>query len=163
MKHERNRMSVTSLMTLAVFGVFAVCIMMVLLTGARQYRFRTDRSDKDFTHRTAVQYLTTRIRQNDRTGAVSVADFDGYDALHIYETIVGLDYLPRIYCCDGNLRELFCAADGEFSPEDGEVLLPLQNLALTQSDGMVHARFTFEDGTTQEIALYLQSRTEDLP
>jgi len=61
---------------------------------------------------------------------VSITDFDGCDALTLKETIDGTDYLTRVYCHEGFLRELFCAESASLSPEDGEKILSLESLKM---------------------------------
>lgn len=56
-----------------LFGVFAGCVLGVLLTGADAYQRLTDRGQETFDERTAAQYLTTRVRQADAAGGVFVA------------------------------------------------------------------------------------------
>ena len=60
MKEKRTKM--TDLLALLVFAMFAVCVMAVLLTGAKVYRNVVDRGEAQFEARTAVQYVTTHVR-----------------------------------------------------------------------------------------------------
>ena len=69
---KRNTMA--GIPVLIVFAVFAVSVLTVLLTGADLVREVTLRDSRSYDERTAGQYLTTRVRQADRTGAVSVSD-----------------------------------------------------------------------------------------
>ena len=117
--------NITDLLALVVFAVFAVCVLMVLLSGAKVYRRLADRGEAAFESRTAVQYVTTRVRQ---AQTVTVTDFGGCTVLEIPETVDGERYLTRVYCCDGYLRELFCAKDATLAPQDGEKILPATEL-----------------------------------
>lgn len=163
MKNEQKQSGITGLMALVVFGVFAVCILAVLLTGANVYQRLVHRGTQDYDRRTAAQYVTTRIRQADRAGSVTVEDFDGLDALALREIINGETYLTRIYCYDGFVRELFTAETGDFSPGDGEKLLAAQQLSFLLEDGLLSARITLPDGTVEALTLYLRSGEGDEP
>ena len=77
-------------MVLLLFGVFAVCILSVLLTGADAYRRLSQRDQSGYEHRTASQYLTTRVRQADRLGGVRVDTFDGQDTLVLSEDLTSM-------------------------------------------------------------------------
>ena len=49
----------TDLMALLVFALFALCVLLVLLTGAKIYRNLVDRSRESYEARTAAQYITS--------------------------------------------------------------------------------------------------------
>lgn len=147
----------TDLISLVVFGIFAICILLVLLTGAGVYRNLVARGGEDYQRRTAAQYITTRVHQADTHGGIAVEDFGGRDALVLREEIRGRTYLTRVYCRDGFLRELFTAGNGSVSPEDGEKILEVRELSLSLEKGMLTARITLPDGSVEDLILYLRS------
>lgn len=157
---KQGSKKITELMALVVFAVFAVCILAVLLTGADTYKRLTERGNKT---RTAAQYVTTRVRQADRADAVTLEDFGGQDVLVFRERIGQKEYLTRLYCYDGWIRELFAAESGSFSPEDGEKVLEAEGLSFSLEDGVLTALILFSDGSRQELTLYLRSGEEVLP
>jgi len=146
------------LLVLLLFGVFAVCILIVLLTGADIYQRLSARDQLSYDQRTAAQYLTTRVRQADRLGDVSIRRFEGQDALVFTEVIEGDAYETLVYCYDGYLRELFVAADGGFLPEDGEKVLAAQGLTIRQDGQLLDVELTSPSGELQALSLYLRSR-----
>lgn len=157
MKQPQKFHKLTDLMALLVFAVFAVCILLVLLTGADVYRNLADSGQAQYNRRTAARYITTRVRQADTAGAVSVEDFEGEDALVLRETVNGRTYLTRVYCYGGFLRELFTAEDGSFSPEDGEKLLEAESFSVTREGRLLHAQITLPEGSTQSLTLFLRT------
>ena len=99
------------LTVLLLFAVFAVCILLVLLLGADTYRGITQRGQAAYDRRTAVQYLSAKVRQAKNGGAVSLSSSGAAgDTLSLAERAGGGDYVTLIYCYDGWLRELFSAA-----------------------------------------------------
>ena len=156
MKNE-SKAKMTSLMALLIFGAFALCVLLVLLTGADIYKKITEREEKSFDARTVPQYISTRFRQGDSLGALAVNDFGGVDALEITQQINGKYYITRVYCFDGYLCELFTNADGDFSPEDGEHLLPLKALKMEMEESRFIADITGSDGETSRLILYQRS------
>ena len=162
MKKERGKGNIAGLAALLLFGVFALCILFVLLTGARSYQQLTQRDQSAYSHRTAAQYLATRVRQADAVDTISVGRFGDGDALFITEEIDGVGYETCVYCYEGKLRELFTFAGETFAPEDGEELLSVQGLELTLEGKLLTAVITNEDGTTQKLAVFLRSREEGL-
>ena len=159
MKNE-SKTKMTALMALLIFGAFALCALFVLLTGADIYKKITEREEKSFDTRTVTQYISTRFRQGDNTGAIAVNDFGGVDALEITQQINGKDYITRVYCFDGYLCELFANSDGDFSPEDGEQMLPLKALKMEMEESRFVADITYSDGETNQLILYHRSFKE---
>ena len=113
-----------------LLSIFAATVLGVLLVGAGAYSRLTRRDSHAYDTRTALQYVTARVRQAPAPNQVSVTRFDGVDALTVTQRVDGQDYLTRVYCYEGWLMELFCAADGQFEPRDGEKLLPVESLEL---------------------------------
>ncbi len=152
---EKKKRSLTAIAALALFAVFTASMLAVLLGGAKVYRGLTARDGRAYEQRTAVQYVTTRLRQSEGAGSVSVAPFGNSNALHITQDIAGTSYTTCVYCHDGWLRELFARSDGQFSPEDGEKVLPLQDFDPALKDGLFTAVLTEESGQTHRLYLHL--------
>ena len=137
-----------------MFAVFAACVVMVLLFGAESYRGLSHRDRQSYQQRTAVQYLTTRIRQSDADGMVFVGDFDtaqpnaAGDTLFICEMLNGRTYYTRVYCHEGYLCELFAEASEAFEPGDGQRVLQAEGLQITQQGQVLTMKLTFADGET---------------
>lgn len=152
---KRNTMA--GIPVLIVFAVFAVSVLTVLLTGADLVREVTLRDSRSYDERTAVQYLTTRVRRADRAGAVSV---EGEDTLILREEIGGVCYETRIYCHEGSLREMFCETGYALPPIFGEEILPMEALRVALEDGFLRLSVRLPDGRESEAALYLRSEGE---
>lgn len=151
---KANAMTVTA--ALLVFVVFAAGILSVLLGGAGIYQRLTRRGSHSYENRTAAQYLATQVRQSE--AAPFAGKFGSSDALVLSQTIGNEEYLTRIYCHDGWLRELFTPADGQFSPEDGEKILPLASLAIEKEQNLLTFRLWHTDGTETVISLMPRQR-----
>lgn len=160
MKKEQKQSKLTGLMALIVFSAFAVCLLLVLLTGANVYSRLTRRSQEIYAARTAAQYVSTRVRQ---ARDVVLEDFGGQEALVFREEIDGVSYLTRVYCYDGFLWELFCAESGSFSPCDGEKVLEAKKLSLHLEEDCLYADLTLPDGTLRQLVLYLRNGKEICP
>ena len=141
---------ITDLPALLVFAVFAVCVLTVLLYGARVYGDLVQRGEESFRQRTAAQYVATRVQQAE---SVSVTDFGGCEALTIREDIDGRCYLTRVYCYGGYLRELFCAENAALLPENGEKILPAEELRCALTEQLLTVQI---DGRT--LYLHLQGK-----
>lgn len=158
MTRSGQKHQLEGLLALLLFGVFAVCLMAVLLTGANTYRALTERDQAAYDYRVCAQYLAARVRQADRLNGVRVAEFGGRDALILHEDINGADYVTYVYVDDGYLKELFCAASNEVSPGDGEDIMPAQSLSAELSRGVLKLSLTTQDGREAELMLSLRSK-----
>ena len=156
MRNKGQKQSISGLAALLLFGVFALGILSVLLTGANAYRRLTERDRLRYDSRTCVRYVAAKLHQAVSPDAVTVVSFGEGDALLLHEEIAGEAYCTRIYCNDGWLMELYTSAAGEFSPEDGEKILPAESLALTLEGGLLRAEIV--DGNGQPLSLRLQLR-----
>lgn len=156
---KQTSSKITDLLTLVVFAVFAVCVLSVLLTGAKVYQKFVRSGGESYAQRTAVRYVTTRVRQ---AQSVSVEDFGGCSALTLREQIDGEGYLTRVYCHEGYIRELFSAETADLSPEDGERILEAEGLAFSLENGLLTVEIT-QAGEKQRLMLLLPGGKEVIP
>lgn len=154
MKRKTIQHHMDALIALLLFGVFAVCVLAVLLTGADAYRRLTDRDRAAFDRRTAVQYLATRVRQADTASGVAVESFDGVTALKLDAQSA---YPTWLYCYDGQLMELYCYFEERPGPEDGSPLMELGGLDVELEDGILTLRVTQPGGEEDTLLLSLRS------
>ena len=153
----KNRGKTESLLALLLWGLFAVCILLVLLSGTEIYRGLTERSRTGYEERTAAQYLATRLRQGDAAHSIRVEDFGGTDALVLSQELEGIAYETRVYCSNGYLRELFSRVGTPCGPEDGEAVLPMESLNMTLADGLLEAEFRCSGSGIRRVTLALRS------
>ncbi len=157
MKRTENKSHIEGLLVLVLFGVFSICILAVLLSGADFYERLVERQQNGYTERTVPQYIATKIRQADASGAVSVREFDGIPMLELVEMHGGEQYVTRIYCYDGYLRELFSGTTGNLQPGDGERILETEQVEFAQEGNFLKITVTGTDGETTELKLTLRS------
>lgn len=69
MKRGTSQHHMDGLIALLLFGVFAACVLAVLLTGAGAYRRLVGRDRAAYERRTCVQYIATRCVRRIRTAA----------------------------------------------------------------------------------------------
>lgn len=152
MKQENKQSSLSTVAALLILAVFAFSVLGVLLTGAQAYKRLTGLGNQSYDSRTGCAYLASRFRQ--ATGIAQVEAFGESDALVFYEQLGGSEYVTRIYCHEGWLMELFCAASGELGPEAGEKILPIRALQLEQQDKLVRIRMEDTYGGVSHLALH---------
>ena len=156
MSMKKHGYHLEGLMALLLFGVFAVCLLIVLLTGADSYQGLTQRDRVSDNRRVCAQYLATRVRQSPAATAPAASDWRG-DALLLSQSIDGQEYVTWIYVNGGYLMELFSAPDSGMAPEDGEKLMAAQALSVSLTDGLLELSVTPEQGAAVELVLSLRS------
>lgn len=154
MKQDGKAKALTGIAALLVFAVFAVGILSVLLGSAGVYQRLTRQNSHAYESRTAAQYLAAKLRQAE--GPPRVEHFGDGAALVLSQTIGEKEYLTRIYCHEGWLRELFAAADRTFTPESGEKILPMEELQVNQDGKLLAFLLVMADG--DEITMSLMTR-----
>lgn len=122
-----------SALTLVLCALFFLLAMGLALLSSGAYRGVAAASDANYVHRTALSYLINQLRRCDVAGGVSVRSFGDGDALCLSEG----GYVTLLYCCDGQLRELYAEEGLDFAPEDGVAVLPLDSLSIALSDGLM--------------------------
>lgn len=157
MHGKAQKRSIDSLTALVLFGVFAACVLMVLLTGAEAYRRLTERNRDSFAERTCLQYVATKIRQAESGDKIYIEDLGEFEALCIPETIGERVFVTRIYCYDGWLREVFTSAGAECKPSDGEKIIQVEALDFELENGLLTITQEDKDG---KIRLMLSLRGE---
>ena len=155
MKRRAIKHQMDGLLMLLLFGVFAVCVLAVLLTGADAYRGLTQRDQAAFDRRSGVQYIATRVRQGDTEDSVTVEPFEDVTALVLTDEE---GYVTKVYCYDGWLMEMYCAADAELEPIDGQKVMRMDGLELSLEDGLFTAQISGEEGVTDTLRLSLRCR-----
>lgn len=155
-----------SLLVLMLFGIFAACILAVLLTGAKAYKRLTERGEQAFDSRTAQRYIEMRLHQADEKGRIYLGGFDGKNGkvedtsvLFLEESAEGRVYETRVYCFDGYICELFTEAGTEMEPEDGEKIIPAAGLSFRwEKPDFLEASLTDTEGKEFKIYYRIRSR-----
>lgn len=153
MKHSSRK--ITDVLALGVFTVFALCVLLVLLAAAGVYRGQVRGARERFARRTAVRYITTRVRQGE---GLTVEDFGGCPALVFREESGGEAYLTRVYCQGGYLRELYAPEGAALCPEDGEPVVRAETMEPYLEDGLLKVEL---EG--QLLLLHLGAGKEEKP
>lgn len=156
MKKQGSQHHMDTLAALLLFGVFAACVLTVLLTGADAYGRITRRDSVTYDRRTCVQYVATRVRQADTAGGVSLEVFGGVKAL-VLRDWQDPDYLTRVYYHDGYLMELYSEADLDLSPGDGEKIMACDWMRLSLTDGLLTIDLLDPQGEVTTLRLCLRS------
>ncbi len=157
MKQERTEThQLGTLAVLTVFCVFAVCILTVILFGAKAYQSLNEQSEENYQTRTLALFLSGKLRQAQKQSELTVSEFGDGDCIGILEELDGEQYCTWLYCMDGWLMELFGEADFEYEPEEGEKILRASGFEAGVTDGILTLRASTEDGAPVELTFALR-------
>lgn len=151
---ENSSRKIDTVFIVSLFVMFAITAILLILIGARQYRFTADSMNRNYEIRTASSYLTEKVHQSDTITGVSVVDFSIGPALALADRQNDQTYITYIYYYDGSLKELFIKEDAAFTPSAGQTIVQLHGFV----PEVVHSgliRITFTDTQNKEHSIYL--------
>ena len=158
LKNARKH-STDILFVLLLFLVFTSSALAVILLGAKVYQNTASRMGNNYTVRTALAYVTEKIRHADESGAISPGELDGLPALILSQEIEGTSYRTYLYFQDGALKELLTEASREVTPEQGTAIVSLAGFSIEKTeDGFYSVRA--EDANGEVLSAYIRPRTE---
>ena len=143
MKEQKH--SIEVVFTMVTFLVYAMVLLMFVSLGATVYRSVTQQMELHQTQRTAENYLREKVRQNDRTGDVSIGEIEGVPALQISQTVGGKEYVTYIFTEGGSLKELLVSAEKRAKVSDGTVLLSMEAVSFTEEQGCLTVTLQLDD------------------
>lgn len=157
-KLERDNHTIDIVFMLALFCAFAAAVLSVLLAGGNAYQAIAGNMEEQYDERTCLAYLDAKLRHYDEQGMVTVQQFAGCDALALSETVDDVGYTTLIYFADGYVRELYFEEGLQFQPENGEKIIAVQDLQITQvSDDLLRLLCVSAEGRQEQLLVYLHS------
>lgn len=143
---QRNHM-IDFLFPVALFFVFAVSALTVILLATNIYQSTTENSSLNYTANTSLSYITEKIHQSDENGKVSIGTFDGLDSLILEQEFNGETYFTYIYADQDELKELFVKDGVQVTAASGKAIIPIKSFTMKNAADQAYS-FTCidEDG-----------------
>ena len=155
MKEQKH--SIEVVFTMVTFLVYAMVLLMFVSLGATVYRSVTQQMELHQTQRTAENYLREKVRQNDRTGDVSIGEIEGVPALQIDQTVGGKEYVTYIFTEGGSLKELLVSAEKKAKMSDGTVLLSMEEVSFAEEQGCLTVTLQLDDNHSHTFQIRRRS------
>uniref|UniRef100_UPI0040572637 DUF4860 domain-containing protein n=1 Tax=Acetatifactor sp. TaxID=1872090 RepID=UPI0040572637 len=162
--NQEKRFIVDILFVLALFGLFTLSALMLVTIGSEVYRHTVDDMGNNYETRTAVAYITEKIRQNDYITTetsdsdydnISISNLDGKQALMLSQTFNDEVYCTYLYLHEGYLKELFMKSDsylGDNAAAAGQNICELSSFSMEQvSDNLLSLQITTPTGESHKI------------
>ncbi len=150
---KRDKSNIDILFLLALFGVFLISALFVILFGARIYKKTVAGAEENFIKRTAVAYISEKVQKNDSENCVSAVTADGVSALRLATRVQTDTYYTYLYFFDGCLREITLKATTEFHKADGTPVLALNDFSVRQKGTLFSFCITDRTGSSTEFCI----------
>ena len=155
----KHKHMIDFLFPVALFFVFALSSLTVVLLAAGIYQSTTEDSALNDTARTSLSYITEKIHQNDTKEMVSLGTFDGCDALVLQQTYNDENYYTYIYAYENELKELFIKDGANATASDGKVILQVKDFSIEQvNDRLFKFQCVDKDDRTASVIVGLRSQ-----
>ena len=165
MNTEREKKHIVDILfVLALFLVFTLSTLTLVLFGANIYQNTVNDMEDNYNARTVCSYILGKFRSNDSCGDISIGSIDGKPSLILNQEINDASYSTYIYEYDGYLRELFVSDSVTLGAEvlnAGNKLCPVDKFEVSEcNEGLNPVKITVSlpDGDIESI--YLSSRTK---
>lgn len=143
--------------TILLLGLFAVGALILMNVGVRVYNNVVTTNNDNYTLRTSLNYIATKVRSADVTGAVSVVDFGDDRALCLAEKIGGDNYKTYIYSYNGKLCEVTESEGFPVEPDYGFDILDIKDLDISGEGNMLRLSIQNAASETEELVLALRT------
>lgn len=154
----RSRHVIDFIFPIALFFVFAASSLVVLILAADIYGSTTNRLQANDEKRTALSYISEKIRQNDAGGALKITTVEDTECLAMTADYNDVSYTTYIYVYDGMLKELFARDDASISLKNGKDIMEISSLSMSQTDEHLY-HFTAVDSQGRESSMVTAERS----
>lgn len=135
MRAEKNGHSMDFTFVLLLVCIFAVCVLISLVLGTKIYTSTNRSIQQTDNQRTALSYITEKLRHCDQAHSVRVEKRQGQQVLVLSESYEGTEYETRIYAYEGWLKEIFAKKGLEFDLSAGSNIIEAQSAEFELSRG----------------------------
>lgn len=154
----RQRHVIDLVFPIALFFVFAASALVVLILAADIYASTTNHFQVNDESRTALAYISEKIRQNDTDGALSIATIEQTDCIALSQDFNGTLCTTYIYEYEGMLKELFIQNGVSISLQNGTDIMELSALSIEELDNQLY-QFTATDQTGTKSSIITSERS----
>ncbi len=155
----QNRHVIDMAFPIVLFFVFAASALMVVMLAASVYGNTTDGLQVNDQSRTALSYVSEKVRQSDAQGGMKIVNIEGTQCLSMSAEYNGIGYVTYIYEYDGMLKELFVRDDAPISLKSGIDNTQISSVSMKQGGGGLY-HFTVVDSKGRESSLALSERSD---
>ena len=158
LKRHNTTHTVDFIFTLSLFCIFAASSLLVVSIGAKIYSKTTSTMEDTYSARTALAYVTEKIRQHDIAGHISLTKLYDVNTLVLTNHINGEQYLTYIYPYENYLCELTIQEGITPARDMGEKIIEISDFSISETtNGFLEFHATAGSGTSITLFLHLRS------
>jgi len=172
---KRDKSIVDALFLLALFGVFLICALFIVLFGAKIYKNTVKASEDSFFTRTCYTYITEKIRQNDNANGVKIygsmdsdipdsvkplLESEGSTVIELTKSIDDKNYITYLYINEGYLKEYTTTEGNKVNPAVGNQIIEMSSMRAEKCTRNLY-KFSMFDKNGQMTSFYA-SVTSDI-
>lgn len=143
--------------TILLLGMFAVGALILMNVGVRVYNNVVTTNNNNFTLRTSLNYIATKVRSCDVRNAVEVVSFGDGNALCLTDKSGDGTYRTYIYLYNGRLCEVIESEGHSVEPDYGFDILEISKFDVTEANGKVSLYIENIAGENEKLTLSLRS------
>lgn len=156
---KRKKSNIDLIFILALFGVFMISALFIVLFGAQIYQKQVNTQEDNFTQRTVVAYITEKIQKNDCAHSIQIYTADGVDTLRLANSSENGIYYTYLYFYEGQLQEFTAHESAPFDKSYGSPVMELVNLSMRQDKSTFYFEATDKDDNV--IKFNVTTRTDN--
>lgn len=158
MKNNNNSHTIQTAMALIMFCLFLVSILLVLTSGVKSYSSISSKLSSRYESRTCLNYISSKVKYNDRENSIDIKDFNGRNALYIKNKIDGKEFNTIIYYYDGYVKELTVEEGKKLGLSSGQDIVPIKSIEFKKlKNNLLKVYCTDNKGDKKDIYISLKS------
>ena len=162
---KRNKSIIDFMFIIALFGAFAITGLFVILFGAKVYQNTVARMDANYASRTALSYVTEKIRAHDYANsdndAISMESVNGQSVLMLKDVVNDRTFITYLYVDEGYLKEFTADENYDFKYNQGTQIIKVKKFAIEQiKDALYSVDIVDEYSNDTMFYVSLYSRTD---
>lgn len=162
-KEIDGKSGVEWLLVMLLLVLFASGIFMLSASTSDAYKRIQNSGDDDAKLRTAMSYISTKVKQNDREEALQVVQRMDMDtpSLVIREVLLGETYETWIYFSEGELREATIAENGKLTNDMSFIITELSGFNVEALEkNVLKFSFELENRPSKTLEIFLDGGEE---
>ncbi|MBD5548797.1 MAG: DUF4860 domain-containing protein [Lachnospiraceae bacterium] len=158
MEEKQPKHIIDTLFVIALFCLFALSAIFLITIGASIYGRTVNNMEDNFNNRTALAYITQKVRQSDNADSLSIGTFHECPALIITSRIENTEYCTYLYEYNGYLKEIMLRKGMTLDPDIGQNIIAISDFSLVPiNNHLMNCKITIDDAQNYNLYITVHS------
>ncbi|MEY8266366.1 DUF4860 domain-containing protein [Lachnospiraceae bacterium 64-25] len=158
MQENQQKHIIDTLFVIALFCLFALSAIFLITIGANIYGRTVNNMEDNFNSRTALAYITEKVRQSDNADSISAGTFQECPALVITSRIEDTEYLTYLYEYNGYIKEIMVRKGMALDPAIGQDIIAVSDFSLTPiNDHLMNCTIAIDEQQSYSLFISVHS------